>query len=230
MATINNISQIGKYSGKTDLSKAKSDKLANVSAEVSTATSKSLEDSFSLKSIASFGAYSKDVATSTPVASTLVEETVVEKEEVTTETKKGMDISTLVGNDYTTSSGTIDINQMKTDLLVNFQNMIQQMLNGQADGSEVPSRVQMAAQASLEGDGYWSPESVSTRILDMAKALSGGDPENFEILKDAIIKGFGAAADAWGSGLPDITNSTYDLVMKGLDSWYNELYPTSSEV
>lgn len=182
------------------------------------------QDSFVFKSNDSFGAYSKASLTST--TEELVEENVVTPPEE--EVSKGMDISKLTGKDYTKSNGKIDVEQMKTDQLVNFQNMIQKMINNLADeDGKIPTRVQQAAQASLEGEGYWSPESVSTRILDMAKALSGGDPSKFELLKDAVIKGFEGAEESWGSKLPSITETTFDLVMQGFDDWFKELNPST---
>lgn len=79
------------------------------------------------------------------------------------------------------------------------------------------------AQKAISEGGEWSPDAVAGRILDMAKALSGGDASKFELLKNAVKKGFGAAADDWGDKLPDITNQTYDKVMKGFDEWEKEL-------
>ena len=65
--------------------------------------------------------------------------------------------------------------------------------------------------------GEWSPEVVAGNILDMAKALSGGDASKINLLKDAVKKGFAEAEKAWGGKLPSITDETYDLVMKGFD-------------
>lgn len=230
MATINNFSQFSKFSTKTDVSKLNSSKLENsteVSDEsVSVSATKTFEDSFSFKSDSTFGGYSKESLTNSSVQEDLVEDTLVDEE--TAEESKGMDISKLTGGNSSSSSFKIDVSEMKNQQLVNFSNMIQKMINGLADeDGKIPTRVQQAAAASLEGDGYWSPESVSGRILDMAKALSGGDPDKFELLKEAVIKGFGAAADEWGDDLPEITNVTFDLVMKGFDDWYKELNPSA---
>lgn len=77
-----------------------------------------------------------------------------------------------------------------------------------------------AAEAISDG-GEYSVDAVATRIIDMAKALSGGDKAKIGMLKDAVIKGFEAAGLEFnnGSGLPDICNKTYDEVMKRFDEW-----------
>ncbi len=230
MAVINNnlgVNSIKATYKKDSVLKANAQTNTNVKDnEVDKEQSKT-QDSFEYKGSDNFGAYTKDSILSNTPATTeeLAEEVAVAtpKEET-----KGMDISKLTGNDYTNASGKIDIEQMKSDALVSYQNMIQKMLNSQQeDGSiKVPSRVQMAAKASLEGEGHWSPESVAGRIVDMAKALSGGDPAHFETLKEAALKGFEQAEKSWGSKLPSITETTKDLVIKGFDDWYKELNPT----
>jgi len=77
------------------------------------------------------------------------------------------------------------------------------------------------AQKSIEEGGYWSAESTSDRIVEFAKALTGGDPSQIEKMRDAIDKGFKEATKAWGRDLPSITNDTYDLIQKKLDAWAN---------
>lgn len=82
---------------------------------------------------------------------------------------------------------------------------------------------QKAAEAIAEG-GEYSVDAVATRIMDMAKSLSGGDKSKIALLKDAVIKGFEAAGLEFndGAGLPDICNQTYDEIMKRFDEWENE--------
>lgn len=82
---------------------------------------------------------------------------------------------------------------------------------------------QKAAQQVEEG-GEYSIDAVSTRIMDMAKALSGGDKSKISLLKDAVIKGFEAAGMEFndGAGLPEICNKTYDEIMKRFDDWQKE--------
>lgn len=83
----------------------------------------------------------------------------------------------------------------------------------------VDEAARIEAQKSLEEGGYWSAESTSDRIVDFAKALTGGDPSQIEKMRNAIDKGFKEATKAWGKDLPDITNDTYDLIQKKLDEW-----------
>lgn len=78
-----------------------------------------------------------------------------------------------------------------------------------------------ATKAISEG-GYWSAEKTSDRIVEFAKALTGGDPSKIEGMRAAIEDGFKEATKAWGKDLPSITNDTYDLIQKKLDSWANE--------
>ena len=77
------------------------------------------------------------------------------------------------------------------------------------------------AKASLEEGGYYSPEAVSERIVNFAMAISGEDPEKFDLLKSAIQEGFDAVEKAFGGKLPDISYKTYDLIMEKLDNWKN---------
>ncbi len=78
-------------------------------------------------------------------------------------------------------------------------------------------RLEAARQTGPEGD--WGAEAVSTRIVDFAVALSGGDRSRFEELKGAIEKGFQEAEKALGGSLPEVSRRTYDLVMEKLEAW-----------
>ena len=83
----------------------------------------------------------------------------------------------------------------------------------------VSADVKAQAQADIADDGYWGVEQTSDRIVEFAKALTGGDASKMEEMKAAFEKGFKAATGAWGSKLPDISNKTYDAVMKKFDDW-----------
>ncbi|HZJ84690.1 MAG TPA: hypothetical protein VFD02_03950 [Syntrophomonadaceae bacterium] len=87
---------------------------------------------------------------------------------------------------------------------------------------EVDETARLEAQALIGEGGELSPEKVSDRIVDFAKALSGGDKDKIETLRGAIEKGFEAAAKALGGKLPEISQQTYDLVMEKLDNWLQE--------
>lgn len=86
----------------------------------------------------------------------------------------------------------------------------------------VDEQARLEAQAAIDEGGPSSPENVSDRIVDFAKAISGGDKSKFDLLKGAIQDGFNAARDALGGTLPDISEKTYDLVMQKLDQWMEE--------
>lgn len=78
------------------------------------------------------------------------------------------------------------------------------------------------AEKMISEDGEWGVKAVSTRIVDFAKAISGGDKSRLGELRDAIKKGFDQAKEALGGTLPEISRKTYDEVMKQLDAWENE--------
>jgi len=52
----------------------------------------------------------------------------------------------------------------------------------------VDAETKAQAQKDIAEDGYWGVEQTSSRILDFAKALSGGDPSKIEKLRDALRK------------------------------------------
>ena len=73
------------------------------------------------------------------------------------------------------------------------------------------------AQADIAEDGYWGVNATSDRIVDFAVALAGDDPEKLEEMRAAFQKGFDQATKTWGGELPDISQRTYDAVMKKFD-------------
>lgn len=78
------------------------------------------------------------------------------------------------------------------------------------------------AQADIAEDGYWGVKATSDRILDFAKALTGGDPSKIEEMRNAFEKGFKMATKTWGGQLPEISQRTYDAVMSKFDAWEKE--------
>ena len=78
------------------------------------------------------------------------------------------------------------------------------------------------AAASIAQGGEYSVDAVAGRIMDMAKALSGGDPSKIDTLREAVQKGFKAAGMELGGQLPSICGQTYDEVMKRFDAWEQE--------
>ena len=85
----------------------------------------------------------------------------------------------------------------------------------------VDAATKAQAQADIAEDGYWGVEQTSDRILDFAKALTGGDPDKIEEMRSAFEKGFKEATGAWGKELPEISQKTRDAVNKKFEDYYN---------
>lgn len=86
----------------------------------------------------------------------------------------------------------------------------------------VDDEARAEAAAAIADDGPLGAEKTSDRIVDFAKAISGGDKSKFDLLKNSIKEGFEAAKKALGGELPEVSQRTYDLVMEKLDNWKNE--------
>lgn len=84
---------------------------------------------------------------------------------------------------------------------------------------QVDEATRLQAQEDISEDGYYGVKQTSERILNFAKALSGGDPSKIESLRKAVEKGFQQAEKAWGDKLPEISQKTHEAVMKGFDEW-----------
>ena len=85
----------------------------------------------------------------------------------------------------------------------------------------VDAQTKAQAQADIAEDGYCGVEQTSDRILDFAKALSGGDSSKAETYLKAFKKGFEEATKTWGKTLPDISQKTYDAVIEKFNKWQN---------
>ncbi len=127
------------------------------------------------------------------------------------------------------------VNKLKADMAqqqANLQNIVQKMLGKQATSFanandmwqflakgdfEVDAETKAQAQEDISEDGYWGVKQTSERILDFATALTGGDPDKIESMREAFKKGYAQAEKTWGGELPDISKQTYDAVMKGFD-------------
>lgn len=92
----------------------------------------------------------------------------------------------------------------------------------------VDAATKAQAQADIAEDGYWGVEATSDRILDFAKALTGGDPSKIEEMRDAFEKGFKQATQTWGDKLPEISQKTYEATMAKFDAWANEANGTTN--
>lgn len=142
----------------------------------------------------------------------------------------------------TYTQNTALINQLKADAeaqTAQLRSLVEKLISGQgnaigtADDSgiwsflrkgdfTVDAATKAQAQADIAEDGYWGVEQTSSRILDFAKALTGGDPDKIEEMRNAFEKGFKQATKTWGDELPDISQKTYVATMQKFDEWANE--------
>lgn len=93
----------------------------------------------------------------------------------------------------------------------------------------VTAEAKAQAQAAIAEDGYYGVEQTSDRILEFAKALTGGDASKTEEMRAAFEKGFKLATKSWGQALPDISQRTYDAVMKKFDDWAGTAAKTEAD-
>ena len=94
----------------------------------------------------------------------------------------------------------------------------------------VTEAAKLQAQEDISEDGYWGVEQTSQRILDFAKALSGGDVSKADMLLDAFKKGYEEATGAWGKELPEISKKTYEAVEEKFAAWKEEAGTTEEVV
>jgi len=77
------------------------------------------------------------------------------------------------------------------------------------------------AKEDVSEDGYWGVKQTSQRILDFAKAITGGDPEKMEQMRKVVDKAFKQVGALFGGidKMPEISQKTYDEIMKGFDEF-----------
>jgi hypothetical protein len=77
------------------------------------------------------------------------------------------------------------------------------------------------AQEDIGENGYYGVQQTSQRILDFAKAITGGDPSKIGKMREMAQRAFDDVAKIMGGWdkLPDISKQTYEAVMKGFDDW-----------
>ena len=102
------------------------------------------------------------------------------------------------------------------------QDKIARLADGSVDYAKLAEQLRIGktpeeAQAAISDGGMWGVDAVATRLMDMAAALSGGDPEKAELLRDAVQKGFAAVGDL--DSLPQVCQDTYTETMKRFDYW-----------
>lgn len=138
------------------------------------------------------------------------------------------------------------INKLKADAdarIAQMRSLVEKMMTGQANtygkandiwsflrsgNYTVDPATKAQAQADIAEDGYWGVNQTSDRIIDFAKALTGGDPDKIEDMRAAFEKGFKKAGKTWGGDLPDISQRTYDAVMKKFDQMAEEAKKTAA--
>ena len=138
------------------------------------------------------------------------------------------------------------INKMKADAdarTAQLRSLVEKMMTGQATAYgkandiwsflrsgnyTVDPTTKAQAQADIAEDGYWGVNQTSDRIIDFAKALTGGDPDKIEDMRAAFEKGFKKAGKTWGGNLPDISQRTYEAVMEKFDKMAEEAKKTSA--
>ena len=190
-----------------------------------------------------------NVASATVNISSKVADT--KKEETTTTNNAGFEETAVVyEKSNTTDSVTANKNnkvdreaiiaQMKADTearINQMQELVRKMMQGQGNALAqsddiwaflasgdytVTEAAKLQAQEDLSENGYWGVEQTSQRILDFAKALSGGDVSKADLLLDAFKKGYEEATGAWGKELPEISKKTYAAVEEKFAAWKEE--------
>lgn len=163
-------------------------------------------------------------------------------EEATTKTTEDTGVIYEHSTDTNTSStkktykpDTALINKLKADAdarTSQLRSLVEQMMGKQATtyGSAndiwsflrsgnytVDPATKAQAQADIAEDGYWGVTQTSDRIIQFATALTGGDPDKIEAMREAFKKGYAQAEKTWGGSLPEISQKTYDAVMEKFD-------------
>ena len=93
---------------------------------------------------------------------------------------------------------------------------------GNGDYSTVSEAAIAQAKEDVAEGGYYSVDVTAGRIIDFAKALTGGDPDKIDSMLDAFKRGYKEATGAGGHELPEISSRTYDAVLEGFENWRKE--------
>ena len=160
--------------------------------------------------------------------------------------EKSKETETVKGNNKVDREAIIA--QMKADTearIAQMQELVRKMMQGQGNALAqsddiwsflasgdytVTEAAKLQAQEDISENGYWGVEQTSQRILDFAKALSGGDASKADLLLDAFKKGYEEATGAWGKELPEISKKTYEAVEEKFAAWKNESSTDSTQV
>lgn len=148
-----------------------------------------------------------------------IEKKEIKKEENIKKPTEKIDISILKKETEKTYD---HLRRIVEDLLKRQGYSIGQLGKLNSEDIKVDQKARDEAKQMIEDDGPLSPEKVSSRIVDFAKSISGGDKSKYNLLKNAIEEGFKQAKKEYGDELPEISQKTYDLITEKLDKWYNE--------
>ena len=188
------------------------------------------------------GVTSTQAAAAYSYNSTSVAKEKTSAEEATTKTTEDTGVIYEHSTDTNTSStkktykpDTALINKLKADAdarTSQLRSLVEQMMGKQAatygnandiwsflrsGNYTVDPATKAQAQADIAEDGYWGVTQTSDRIIQFATALTGGDPDKIEAMRDAFKKGYAQAEKTWGGSLPEISQKTYDAVMEKFD-------------
>lgn len=188
------------------------------------------------------GVTSTQAAAAYSYNSTSVAKEKTSAEEATTKTTEDTGVIYEHSTDTNTSStkktykpDTALINKLKADAdarTSQLRSLVEQMMGKQATtygnandiwsflrsgNYTVDPATKTQAQADIAEDGYWGVGQTSDRIIQFATALTGGDPDKIEAMRDAFKKGYAQAEKTWGGSLPEISQKTYDAVMEKFD-------------
>lgn len=128
------------------------------------------------------------------------------------------------------------VQQLKQDQVnrqMQLSDLVSQMLSKQASATNLadmfsPENLKNVSEADIlqakediSEDGYWGIKQTSQRMFDFASALAGDDVDKMKEMQEAMMKGYEAAAKAWGKELPEISKNTIDAANKLFDDYYN---------
>ena len=191
-----------------------------------------------------YDAYQANQATSTKAAEENTKAASENKDDAGVVYESSKSAGTSTSKTYTPNTSLV--NKLKADAASHaqqLQNIVQQLMTKQgqtyntandiwsflAGGNfTVDAATKAQAEKDISEDGYWGVKQTSDRIIDFATALTGGDPDKIEEMREAFKKGYKMAEKTWGGELPDISKRTYDAVMEKFDKLAEEAGLTTS--
>jgi|GEM_PF-1300389 hypothetical protein len=118
-----------------------------------------------------------------------------------------------------TESGDTGISKTTSDLLTKIFGSVEKAYPPLATTPE-------GAQQAISEGGAYSVNAVADRIMTMAQALAGDNPDKLQQMRDAVEKGYSEAGtvfkSATNSGLPQISQDTHDEIMRRFDELQNK--------